>query len=93
MPPLLLDDEEGKWCWRTFYSGNDYFFGSSHVSDELECFTVEKGTATIITTSSTNSLTVIPGTSVSDDVSVTESGGDPVTNWNSKNSSCVILMM
>ena len=63
----------GKYCWRAEYSGDSFYNSSSHTNAASECFTVVSQPAILGTTSSTQSATVVPGTSVSD--SFTASGG------------------
>ena len=68
----------GKYCWRAVYSGDSVYFGSTHTGNVAsECFTTVKVNPTVATLSSTTASTVVPGTSVTDTVTVSGGPGQP----------------
>jgi uncharacterized repeat protein (TIGR01451 family) len=70
-------DTAGKYCWRAEYSGDDFYNSSTHTDATNECFTTVKQPSSTTTASSTQSSTVVPGTSVTDTATVTGSGATP----------------
>ncbi len=68
----------GKYCWRAVYGGDSVYFGSTHPGNVAsECFTTVKVNPTVATLSSTTASTVVPGTSVTDTVTVSGGPGQP----------------
>jgi uncharacterized repeat protein (TIGR01451 family) len=68
----------GTYCWRAEYSGDGFYNGSSHTNNGSECFTVVKQPSSTDTTSSPTGANVVPGTSVSDQATVSGGQGQPV---------------
>jgi hypothetical protein len=58
----------GKYCWRAEYSGNVFYFPSSHTNDTTECFTVGD------TTTSSSNQSWVPN----DTGTVAATGGTPL---------------
>jgi uncharacterized repeat protein (TIGR01451 family) len=67
----------GKYCWRTVYSGDDFYLGSNDTNSTTECFTPSKQTATITTAASPKTGSVAPGVSASDTATVSGIAGGP----------------
>src|SRR5262249_55221526 len=67
----------GKYCWRTVYSGDDFYLGSTDTNTTTECFTPSKQTATGTTSATPKSGDVAPGTSASDTATVSGIAGGP----------------
>ena len=73
-----LTNVVGKYCWSAAYSGDDFYNGSVHTDSTNECFTVGLQASTTTTAASTQSSTVVPGTSVTDTATVAGVAGVPV---------------
>jgi len=66
----------GSYCWRVSYSGDSVYNAGSHTNTTSECFTVGLQSVTISTQSSP-STTVAPGSSASDTATVSGIVGTP----------------
>ena len=68
----------GQYCWRAEYKGDNTYNPSTHFGDVAgECFTTVKQPPTVATLSSTTASNVVPGTSVTDTVTVSGGAGLP----------------
>jgi uncharacterized repeat protein (TIGR01451 family) len=67
----------GRYCWRTVYSGDDFYLGSNDTNSTTECFTPSKQPATITTSASPRTASVAPGASASDTATVSGIAGGP----------------
>jgi uncharacterized repeat protein (TIGR01451 family) len=69
--------QSGKYCWRTVYSGDSFYLGSTDTNTSSECFNPTKQTATLSTTASPKGGNVVPGTSATDTATVGGIAGGP----------------
>ncbi len=67
----------GKYCWRARYLGDANYDSANHTNAGAECFTTAKQQPTIATLSNPMGGNVVPGSSVTDTVSVTGGPGQP----------------
>ncbi|MGB7209429.1 MAG: hypothetical protein WBD27_12265, partial [Pyrinomonadaceae bacterium] len=70
----------GKYCWRLEYAGDSVYEPGTHTNATTECFTVEKRVPQIVTASNPTGTGVAPGTSVTDQATVSGSGPVPTGN-------------
>ena len=67
----------GTYCWRARYLGDANYNATNHTDAVTECFTTVKQPSTTATQSTPTGGNVVPGTSVTDTVTVTGGFGQP----------------
>jgi hypothetical protein len=67
----------GTYCWRARYLGDANYNSANHTDAGAECFTTVKQPSTVATLSTPTGGNVVPGTSVTDTVTVTGGPGQP----------------
>src|SRR5262249_34483860 len=69
--------QSGKYCWRTVYSGDAFYLGSTDTNAASECFTPTKQTATLSTSAIPKGGNIVPGTPATDTATVAGVAGGP----------------
>jgi hypothetical protein len=69
----------GKYCWRAEYAGDTLYAAATHTNSTTECFTVALAT---MTTTSSQTGTVLAGVSVTDTATLTQTTGAQAATGN-----------